>query len=139
MKLRRKERFFKLYREGTPNPFLESRRDEDGWVSTEEMLRRVAGAKLFATGPEHPIENRQQFYRMICKVNVSMRSRGVYEIKRHYHSAGHLRRNQHYRDRYFPGFFMGKMLVRYMMIRWQLNVMCLWTVQYSKRIGKDPF
>ena len=63
-----------------------------------EILQRVPSAKLFATGPENSLENRPKFYRMICRVNTSMRSCGVYEIKWHYQSGGHLRQDQRYRD-----------------------------------------
>ena len=60
-------------------------------------------AKAFATGPEDPLENCHKFYCMMCKVNVSMRFRFVIETKRHCQCVGHLRQDQRFPDRYFPG------------------------------------
>ena len=39
---------------------------------------------------------------MVCFVNLSVRARGVYEIKRQYQNANHLRQNQKYREKFFP-------------------------------------
>ena len=135
VKLRKKEDFFKLSREGCPNLASASVGDKDGCVSTDETLKRVHWVKLLATGPTKPLENRRKLCCMICKVNVSMLFRGVYEIKRHYQSAGHLRQDQPYRN---PLKLSGEnMLLFYMVIDWQLNVKCAWTVQHPIRQEKD--
>ena len=34
-------------------------------------------AKIFACRPANPLKNRQTFYGMMCKVNLSMHSRDV--------------------------------------------------------------
>ena len=39
---------------------------------------------------------------MVSRVNVSMRSRGLYEIERHSQSAGYLQPDQCYGDHYLP-------------------------------------
>ena len=91
----------KLSREARPSPILPSNQDESGWVFTEEMLQRLPWAKIFATGPGKLLENGRKLYCMICEVNVSVRSAGVYEIKRRCQSKYHLRQDRRYRDRYF--------------------------------------
>ena len=96
----------KLFGKIKPNPF--PRCDSGSWVFTEEMLQRFPWAKLFAMGLEDPLHSRHKFFCMICCVHVSMRARGVYEIKRHYQSANHLRQDQRYREQYFPEAVRGK-------------------------------
>ena len=76
-----------MSREGRPNPIPPNRQDEGGWVFTDEMLQAKPWAEVFATRPEEPLEARHKFYNLICMVNVSMPSRDIYEIKRHYQSA----------------------------------------------------
>ena len=100
VKSRMKEDLFKLSREGRSNSICVGGGDQGGWVFMEENLQRVPWSKLFASGPENPLENRHSFFCMICKDNVSMRSRGIYEIVRHYQSAGDLRQDQRYRERF---------------------------------------
>ena len=62
------------------------------------MLQRVTRAKIFATGPEDPRSNRHKFYCMTCCVNVSMRARGVYEIKKRHQNPDHLPTDQRLRE-----------------------------------------
>ena len=52
------------------------------WVFTAEMLQQKQLAKIFATGPEDPMNNRHNFYSKFYHVNVSMRARGIWEIKK---------------------------------------------------------
>ena len=66
------------------------------------MLEIAPFAKVFATGPEHPLKNRHCFYCMICRRNVSMKSRGLYELKRHFQREHPLRADQRFRVRYRP-------------------------------------
>ena len=80
-----------LPREGRPNPVHRCGTDDGGWVFTEDMLQRVPRVEGFPAGPEDPFHIRHTFFCMICRVNVSMRARGIYEIKRHYQSPNHLR------------------------------------------------
>jgi len=93
---------YKWSREGRPNPISPSGSDGGGYVFTEEMLEVAPFAKIFATGPENPLKNRHCFYCMICRRNVSMKSRGLYELKRHFQREHHLRADQRFRARYHP-------------------------------------
>ena len=100
--VRKKGELYKWSREGRPNPISPSGPDGDGYVFTEEMLELAPFAKVFATGPENPLKNRHCFYCMLCRRNVSMRSRGLYELKRHFQREHHLRADQRFRARYYP-------------------------------------
>ena len=62
---------------------------------TEEMLEIVPFAKIFATGPANPLQNRHCFFCLICWRNVSMKSR-VYELKRHFQREHQLRADQRF-------------------------------------------
>ena len=62
--------------EGRLNPLFPSGDDKGGYVFTEEMLELAPFAKVFATGPEDPLENKYFFYCMLCRRNKSMRTRG---------------------------------------------------------------
>ena len=54
---KKKARSCKWSREGCLNPLLPSGDDKGGYVFTEEMLELAPFAKVFATGPEYPLEN----------------------------------------------------------------------------------
>ena len=86
---RKKCELYKWSREGRPNPISPSGSDGGGYVFTEEMLELAPFAKIFATGSENPLKNRHCFYSMLCRRNVSMRSRGLYELKRHFQREHH--------------------------------------------------
>ena len=77
--------------EGRPNPVRRFGSDDVGWMFTEDMLRRIPWANVFATGPEDPLLNLYGFFCMICRLNVSTRACGIYDIKRRYQSPSHLR------------------------------------------------
>ena len=104
---RKKCELYKWSREGRPNPFSPSGSDGGGYVFTEEMLELAPFAKIFATGPENPLNNRHCFYCMLCRRNVSMSSRGFYELKRHFQREHHLRAGQRFRARYHPSKIRG--------------------------------
>ena len=78
---RTKVELYSWSREGRPNPISSSGSDGGGYVFTEEMLEIAPFAKIFDTGPENLLKNRHCFYCMICRKNVSMKSRGLYELK----------------------------------------------------------
>ena len=99
---RKKCELYKWSIEGRPNPISPSGSDGGGYVFTEEMLELAPFVKIFATGPENPLKNRHCFYCMLCRRNVSMRSRGLYELKRHFQREYHLRADQRFRARYHP-------------------------------------
>ena len=99
---RKQSELYRWSREGRPNPILPSGSDGGGYVFTEEMLEIAPFAKIFAFGLENPLKNRHCFYCMICRRNVSMKSRGLYELKRHFQREHHLRADQRFRARYHP-------------------------------------
>ena len=84
--VRKKGGLYKWSREGRPNPI---------------------SPKIFATGPENPLKNRHCFYCMLCRRNVSKRSRVLYELKRHFQREHHLRADQRFRARYHPSKIRG--------------------------------
>ena len=100
--VRKKGELYKWSREGRPNTISPSGSNGDGYVFTEETLELAPFAKVFATGPENPLKNRHCFYCMLCRRNVSMRSRGLYELKRHFQREHHLRADQRFRAQYHP-------------------------------------
>ena len=104
---RKKRELYRWSREGRPNPILSSGSDGGGYVFTEEMLEIAPFGKIFATGPENPLKNWHCFYCMIFRRNVSMKSRGLYELKRHFQREHHLRADQRFRARYHPSKIRG--------------------------------
>ena len=103
----KKGELYRWSREGRPKPISPSGLDGGGYVFTEEMLEIAPFAKVFATGPENSLKNRHCFYCMICRRNVSMKSRGLYELKRHLQREHHLRADQRFRARYRPSKIQG--------------------------------
>ena len=95
----KKSELYRWSRKGRPNTISPSGSDGGGYVFTEEMLEIAPFANIFATGPENPLKNRHCFYCMICRRNVSMKSRGLYELKRHFQREHHLRADQRFRAR----------------------------------------
>ena len=79
---------FPWSRKGRPNPLPKCGEGSGGYVFTEKMLALALFAKVLATGPEDPPKNRHCFC-MLCKKNISMKSRGLYELKRHYQRDCH--------------------------------------------------
>ena len=104
---RKKGELYRWPREGRPNPISPSGSDGGGYVFTEEMLDVAPFAKIFATGPENPLKNRHCFYCMICRRKVSMKSRGLYELKQHFQRELHLGADQRFRARYHPSKIRG--------------------------------
>ena len=96
-KKKRKSHSYKWSREGRLKPLLPSGDDKGGYVFTEEMLELAPLTKVFATGPEDPLENNYCFYCMLCRRNISMRTRGIFELKRHFQRDCHVRADQRFR------------------------------------------
>ena len=76
-KKKRQSKMWKWSREGRQNPLLPAGDDKGGYVFTEKMLELAPFAKVFATGPDDHLRNRYSFYCMLCKRNISMRTRGL--------------------------------------------------------------
>ena len=105
---KKKSHSCKWSREGRLNPLLPSGDDKGAYVFTEEMLELAPFAKVFATGPEDPLENKYCFYCMLCRRNISMRMRGLYELKRPFQRDCHFRADQRFREKYCPGKVRGR-------------------------------
>ena len=67
------------------------------------MLALAPLAGIFATGSEELLEKKLSFFCMLCKKNNSLRSRGLYELKRHYQRDCHLWKDERFREQLFPG------------------------------------
>ena len=107
-KKKRQSKMCKWSREGRQNPLLPAGDDKGGYVFTEEMLQLAPFAKVFATGPDDLLKNRYSFYCMLCKRNISMRTRGLYELKRHFQRDCHFRADQRLREKICPGKARGR-------------------------------
>ena len=105
---KKKSRSCNWSREGRLNPLLTSADDKGGYVLTEEMLELVLFAKMFAAGPEDPLENKYCFYCMLCRRNISMKTRGLFELKRHFQRDCHFRADQRFREKHCPGKIRGR-------------------------------
>ena len=99
---------FRWSRKGRPNPLPKCGEKSIGCVFTEKMLALAIFAKVFATGPEDPLKKRHCFFCMLCKKNISMKSRGLCELKRLYQRDCRLRIDQRFRERYCPGKVRGR-------------------------------
>ena len=99
---RKKGNLYKWLRGGRLNPIASSGPDDGEYVFTEEMLELAPFAKIFATGTKNPLKNWHCFFCMICRRNVSMKFRGLYELKRQFQREHHLRADQRFRARYHP-------------------------------------
>ena len=107
-KKKRQSKMWKWSREGRQNPLLPTGDDKGGYVFTEEMLELAPFAKVFATGPDDPLNNRYSFYCMLCKSNISMRTRGLYQMKRLFQRVWHFRADQRLREKVCPGKIRGR-------------------------------
>ena len=107
-KKKRQSKMWKWSKEGRQNPLLLAGDDKGCYVFTEEMLELAPFVKLFATGPENPLKNRYSFYCMLCKRNISMRTRGLYELKRHSQRDCHFRADQRLREKICAGKVRGR-------------------------------
>ena len=72
------------------------------------MFEISSFSKVFATGPDYPLENKNCFYCMFCRRNISMRTRGLYELKRQYQKGCHLRVDQIFREQHCLGKVRGR-------------------------------
>ena len=100
---KKKSHSCKWSREVRLNPLLPSGDVKGGYVFTEEMLELAPFTKVFATVLEDPLENRYCFYCMLCRRNNSTRTRGFYELKRHFQKEYNFRVGQRFREKYCPG------------------------------------
>ena len=106
--VKKAKNLFQGSRKGRPNSLPKCQEENGGYVFTGEMLALAHFAKVSASGPEDPLKNKHCFFCMLCKKNTSMKSRGLYELKRQYHQDCHLRIDQRFRERYGPGKVRGR-------------------------------
>ena len=89
--------------EGRQNPLLPAGDNKGGYVFTEGMPELAPFAKVFATGPDDPLINRYCFHCMLCKRNISIRTLGLYELKRHFQRHCHFRADERLSEMICPG------------------------------------
>ena len=99
---------WKWSREGRQNPLLHAGDDKSGYVFTKKMLELAPFAKVVSTGPDDPLNNRYCFYCILCRRNISMRTRGLYELKRHFQRDCHFKADQRLREKICPAKFRGR-------------------------------
>ena len=105
---KKKSHSCKWSREGRLYPLLRSGDDKSGYVFTVEMLELAPFTEVFATGPENPLENKYCFCCLLCRRNFSMRTRGLYEINRHFQRDSHFPADQRFREKFCLGKVRGR-------------------------------
>ena len=85
------------------------------------MLKIARFAKIYATGPEDPLRNRYCFHCLNGAISISMTSRELYELKRHYQLEQHLVSDQHNRARFSASKKRGSDGRIFMGLNWQLE------------------
>ena len=128
----------KWSREGRLNPLLPCGDDKGGYVFKEEVLELASFAKVFATGPEDPLENKYCFYCMLCRRNISMRMRGLYELKRHFQRDCHFQADQRFRLKHCPGKVRGRDGRVLYGSKWKWSGSCIWNWTLLIWILKGP-
>ena len=82
---------------GDPPPTKKPRVSRPGKIFKESYFHKMDWARPFVSGPMDPLDNPYCFYCQICKRNVSIYGKGALEVKRHYSSRDHFRRDQKWR------------------------------------------
>ena len=99
---KKKSRSCKWSRVGRLNPVLTLGDDKGGYVFTWEMLRLLS-PKCSQLVLKVRWKASTVFYCMLCRRNISMMTRGLYELKRHFQRDCHFRADQRFREKYCPG------------------------------------
>ena len=81
---------------GDPPP-KRTRMSRPDKIFKESYFRKIEWARVFVSGPMNPLENPHCFYCQICCRNVSIYGKGAAEVKRHFSSREHFRRDQKWR------------------------------------------
>ena len=63
----------------------------------EEFFSKIGWTRSFISGPADPLHNPCMVWCHICKKNISIKTKGTFEIIRHHRSEKHLRRDQRWR------------------------------------------
>ena len=64
----------------------------------EEFFSKIGWTRSFISGPADPLHNPCMVWCHICKKNISIKTKGTFEIIRHHRSEKHLRRDQRWRN-----------------------------------------
>ena len=88
---KKQSKMWKWSKEGRQKPLLPAGGDRRGSVFTKKILELAPFAKVFATGSGDSRSNRYCFYSMLCKRNMLMKTRSLYELKRHFRADQGLR------------------------------------------------
>ena len=94
------------------------------------MLELAPFAKVFATGPEDPLENKYCFYCMLCTRNISKRTRRLYELKRHSNETVTFGQISVLERNIAQEKFVVAMGECYMLQSWRRNGSFIWTWMY---------
>ena len=62
-----------------------------------EFFSKIGWTRLFISEPSDPLHNPHMVWCHFCKKNISIKSKGPYEILRHHRTDRHLRRDQRWR------------------------------------------
>ena len=81
---------------GDPPP-KRPRMTRPGKIFKESYFRKIEWTRTFVSGPMDPLTNPHCFYCQICRRNVSIYGKGAAEVKRHYSSREHFRKDQKWR------------------------------------------
>ena len=107
-KTKGQSKMWKWSREGRQNPLLLAGDDKGCYVITKGKLEMAPFAKVFATGPDDSLNNRYCFYCMLWKRNISMKTRCLYKLERHFQRDCHFRADQRLSEKVCPSEVRGR-------------------------------
>ena len=82
---------------GDPPPKTRRGVSRPGKIFKEAYFHKIEWTRTFVSGPMDPLDNPYSFYCQICQCNVSIYGKGAAEVRRHYGSRRHFRRDQKWR------------------------------------------
>ena len=104
---KKKWRLCEWSRKGRLTPLLPSGDDKGGYISTEDLFELDPLDRVFAKGFDNPLEIKF-FHCMLYGRIVSMRTRGMYKLKRQYQRGCHFRTDQRNTEKRCPGKARGR-------------------------------
>ena len=82
---------------GDPPPKARRGVSRPGKIFKEAYFHKIEWTRTFVSGPMDPLDNPYCFYCQICQCNVSIYGKGAAEVRRHYSSRKHFRKDQKWR------------------------------------------
>ena len=79
---------------GDSPPKSRSVMSRPGKTLKEAYFHKIEWTRTFVAGPKDPLDNPYCFYCQICRCNVSIYGKGAAEVRRHYSSRKHFRKDQ---------------------------------------------